>query len=569
MQLQHHPVKLAVVRLNLILLLLCVLAGPGIAQQVDSATVKLTLLLPDTLPITNSLRVYTDPTLKLNENTVLEYPFEPFPNGGKLYIKPGSNHWFQFSVQNLTTDSVRLLLWTTEASSADLFLVERDVAKKVGQAGSIRSYAQLSYPFSYRYVELKLPPREELFYLLRIEEFLENQRLSDLYLMSPAALASNREVRIDRANNQQFYYLFFGILTFFTVLSGTQYLINRNRAFLYYAFYLLACIGLNAKQIQWLFGQAPYSLLSEYRYVVVYGESILTYLMVIAYVVFIRQFLSLRTEAPIAHRWLGYSIKVCAGLILTDLLLRLYPGYAWSFTLFTYTRVLLFGLFYAVVLYMLTQFRKPLFRYIFTGSLLMMLPFTLVLLNHLGILPKDGETLATPYYKVIQSGQWYIPIHTSRMGILIEILFFYLGLSHLNRLYKQKSESLESILAGHSATPAAAPMPPVQKAIFKIPNRSGFETVPVEDILYCQAASNMCVLYLKDGKQKVVSRTLKDTLKELSGYGFMRIHRSHAVRLSAIQEFRHAGHTGQVILQDGTLLNVSRQHKATILAQIE
>ncbi|MEQ8706295.1 MAG: LytTR family transcriptional regulator DNA-binding domain-containing protein [Phaeodactylibacter sp.] len=551
------------------MLLLCFLPGQGLAQRVDSATVKLTLPLPDTLPITTSLRVYTDPTLKLNENTVLEYPFESFPDRGKLYVKPGRNYWFKFSVQNLTTDSIRSLLWTTEASSADLFLIERGAARKVGQAGSICSYDQLSYPFSYHYLELKLPPREKQVYLLRIEEFLENQRLSDLYLVSPTALQSDQEIRIQKANNRQFYYLFFGLLTFFTVLSGTQYLINRNRAFLYYAFYLLACIGLNAKQIRWLFGQAPYSLLSEYRYIVVYGESILTYLMAIAYVVFIRQFLSLRTEAPVAHRWLGYSIGVCAGLILTDLLLRLYPGYAWSFTLFTYTRVLLFGLFYAVVLYLLTQFRKPLFRYIFTGSLLMMLPFTLVLLNHLGILPKDGEVLATPYYKVIQSGQWSIPMHTSRMGVLLEILCFYMGLSHLNRLYKQKSESLESILARQSATPAAAPLPPAQKAIFKIPNRSGFETVPVDDILYCQAASNMCVLHLENGRQKVVSRTLKDTLKELSSYGFMRIHRSHAVRLSAIQEFRHAGHTGQVILQDGTLLNVSRQHKATILAQIE
>jgi hypothetical protein len=548
-----------------LLLTLCPLS----MLQARGDTLFLNTPVKDTLALHACLKVFKDGSMKMNAEEVSRQVFQPLSSFTKFKVEKGENSWFRFTVRNNTPDSLDLLLWNTESSSSELYTLDNEGrSREIGKSGSVRSYTELSFKDSYRYVWLHLPPQHTQTCLLRVEEFLESQNVDNLYLMPPEMAITPEYVR-KRSNWRQFFFLFFGILTAFSILSFGQFLINKNRAYLFYGFYLFACILLNAKQIQWLFGQEPHSLLSNYRYLVIYSESLFSYLMIITYLLFVRQFLSFKATVPWANRIVTYAIWLCTALIAVDLLLRLYPGYAHSFALFVKVREVLFAIFYLMIFFILTRLEDPLYRYVFVGSILMMLPFTFIAINHGEWFYKKSETISTPYYNFYDIGKVMIPVYTSRIGILLEILCFYLGLSHLSRIYRERSEYYELIVqqqqeaidALQSTSPAAAPPSPN----LTIRNRRGYEKIALSDILYCTAESNMCALHLKNGKQKIVSRTLKDVLAELPQPPFQRIHRSHAIHLSALLGFETKPKGGTALLLKDIALPVSQQYKTILI----
>lgn len=97
-----------------------------------------------------------------------------------------------------------------------------------------------------------------------------------------------------------------------------------------------------------------------------------------------------------------------------------------------------------------------------------------------------------------------------------------------------------------------------------IPQQDGFEVLEVNDILYCEADDNYTNIYLKKGK-KLVSKTLKYFETTLEPHGFVRIHKSYLVNLSAIVKYRK-GKGGSVVLSSGKELAVSSSKKGMLLS---
>ena len=64
-----------------------------------------------------------------------------------------------------------------------------------------------------------------------------------------------------------------------------------------------------------------------------------------------------------------------------------------------------------------------------------------------------------------------------------------------------------------------------------LPVLDGFEVVPVQEIVRCQANGNFTDFHFVDGKKKMICRTLKFYEDALSELGFMRVHKSHLVCL--------------------------------------
>ena len=59
--------------------------------------------------------------------------------------------------------------------------------------------------------------------------------------------------------------------------------------------------------------------------------------------------------------------------------------------------------------------------------------------------------------------------------------------------------------------------------------------VPVNDIVYVEAAGAYSIIYRESGKRLVVSRNLKSLMDELGGRMFCRVHNSYAVNISKIE----------------------------------
>lgn len=86
----------------------------------------------------------------------------------------------------------------------------------------------------------------------------------------------------------------------------------------------------------------------------------------------------------------------------------------------------------------------------------------------------------------------------------------------------------------------------------------------VNDIIYLEANRNYTTLYFKDHPKLMASKTLKEFEELLPSSIFFRIHHSYIININYVKKYLK-GEGGQVELQNGTLLDVSRRKKEEFL----
>ena len=97
--------------------------------------------------------------------------------------------------------------------------------------------------------------------------------------------------------------------------------------------------------------------------------------------------------------------------------------------------------------------------------------------------------------------------------------------------------------------------------------KESIEFVQPEDIVLCSSDSNYTLIFMTDGRKKIISRTLKDVEEWLAPHGFFRAHLSHLVNLQHIKEYVRAD-GGYLLLSNGKTLPVARNRKEELLSKI-
>ncbi len=97
--------------------------------------------------------------------------------------------------------------------------------------------------------------------------------------------------------------------------------------------------------------------------------------------------------------------------------------------------------------------------------------------------------------------------------------------------------------------------------------KESIEFVDPEEIILCSSDSNYTMIYLTEGRKKLISRTLKDVEEWLSPYQFFRAHHSHLVNLHHIKEYVRAD-GGYLLLSNKMTLPVSRNRKDDLMKMI-
>lgn len=100
-----------------------------------------------------------------------------------------------------------------------------------------------------------------------------------------------------------------------------------------------------------------------------------------------------------------------------------------------------------------------------------------------------------------------------------------------------------------------------------IPTLDGLHFVNVSDILYCSAEGNYTTIHCLNKERYVISKTLKDTTELLSDPSFFRTHQSYLVNLNYLKRYIK-GSGGNVVLQDGSIIQVARARKEALLKLI-
>lgn len=122
---------------------------------------------------------------------------------------------------------------------------------------------------------------------------------------------------------------------------------------------------------------------------------------------------------------------------------------------------------------------------------------------------------------------------------------------------KEKENALENqVLTTHSID---------NQGKITIPVQDGFQVIAAKDILYCKADDNYTQIFLRTGKKKLVSKTLKFFEDALTNYGFARVHKSYLVNVNEITGYKK-GKGGSVLLSSGQEVIVSASQKSNLLA---
>jgi len=96
-----------------------------------------------------------------------------------------------------------------------------------------------------------------------------------------------------------------------------------------------------------------------------------------------------------------------------------------------------------------------------------------------------------------------------------------------------------------------------------IPTLEGMEFVNPKDIIRCKAEGNYTKIHLISNESIFISKTLKQIAELINKSYFIRPHASHLVNVHFIKKYLK-GVGGQLVLEDGTIIPVSRHRKSDL-----
>lgn len=103
-----------------------------------------------------------------------------------------------------------------------------------------------------------------------------------------------------------------------------------------------------------------------------------------------------------------------------------------------------------------------------------------------------------------------------------------------------------------------------------VPTSEGFELLPTDQIISCEADDNYTVFNIKNRKKIVACRSLKEVEEQVttSFTFFIRVHHSHLVNLNEVAKYVR-GEGGYLVMSDGSSVNVSRSRKEALLKTLK
>lgn len=102
------------------------------------------------------------------------------------------------------------------------------------------------------------------------------------------------------------------------------------------------------------------------------------------------------------------------------------------------------------------------------------------------------------------------------------------------------------------------------KSKISVPVSDGYEFIEVNNIMYCKSQSNYTTLFLAEGINIVVSKTMKEVQKTLDQFSFIRIHKSYIINPDYMKKY-HKNDGGYLVMEDQANIPVSNQKRNLII----
>ncbi len=101
-----------------------------------------------------------------------------------------------------------------------------------------------------------------------------------------------------------------------------------------------------------------------------------------------------------------------------------------------------------------------------------------------------------------------------------------------------------------------------------LPTAEGLNVIDLAEIIRCEADDNYTTFYFSSKKNLIVSKSLSNFEKLLSGLNFSRIHNKHLINLKHIKKYIK-GKSGYVIMNDNTHVYVSESRRNNFVKDLK
>ncbi len=101
-----------------------------------------------------------------------------------------------------------------------------------------------------------------------------------------------------------------------------------------------------------------------------------------------------------------------------------------------------------------------------------------------------------------------------------------------------------------------------------LPTLEGLQILQSEEIYYCESDGGYTHFFLTNGKNVLISKTLKEVEEVLGNKGFCRIHHGFLINVRYVQRYIR-GDGGEVIMANNKNIPVSRNKKQEFLSLLE
>lgn len=97
-----------------------------------------------------------------------------------------------------------------------------------------------------------------------------------------------------------------------------------------------------------------------------------------------------------------------------------------------------------------------------------------------------------------------------------------------------------------------------------LPSLKETRFVYTRDIVRCESSNSYTYIYLKEGEKIMVAVSIYEYEEMLAPYGFLRCHQSHLVNKKMVKSMVKESGGGYLLLQDGSIIPVSRAKRDDI-----
>lgn len=132
------------------------------------------------------------------------------------------------------------------------------------------------------------------------------------------------------------------------------------------------------------------------------------------------------------------------------------------------------------------------------------------------------------------------------------------------RYPRTEADALSSL---PNPAPPADAAPPLVREAFWVREGSRLVRVAVTELIWLEADSNYCHLHTLTGRKLTVRATLREMEARLPAAEFARVHRSHTVRVAAIESLDPARQT--LTLREGSILPLGPSYRDTLVGRLE